>query len=577
MNNIFRLFSLYAIVALILTACNAKTIVSIKERNDSGLEGKELLEYQYAFTEATKQKIFGNIRQAASLFHKCLDVKPASSAVYYQLGDIYLMMGNPELAIQYSKNAVHIDESNYWYHQQLVRAYQAAGFTDSALIAYEHVTNIFPDNDNYLYNLALLYMENSEYLESIKVLKRVEKIMGVNPKLVILMHELYYKAGKKSKAIELLNEYLKILPDNKKLLLLLAVTLDDNGETGKAYDTFQNYITKYGIDNEIFLAYTDFLLQNGKAYELINFMGQHLPDDDINDEIILQSFLGLLESDPSNDLAREVLRVFENLESKKLLNAKYKTIKADYLIKLNKPVEAANTLEEIVTLEKNNPVIWKQLLLIYISIRQWDKVIETAGEALIYFPDQPDFFQLKGYALTRIKKHKESIDCLERGLDKCNGKCKRENFYSLLADNYYQIGNLGKSFDYFEEVLKLQPGDLQTMNNYSFYLAESEKNLEKAREFSKNTIQKMPDQYTYLDTYAWILYKLNEIENARIYIEKALRKGGINDAGILFHYGMILLKAKEEENAKLIFQKVLSMDIEDHGILEQVKNILDGE
>jgi tetratricopeptide (TPR) repeat protein len=572
-----RIYYIFTIATVIFFGCNQRATIKRTNVDTITLKGKELLDYQYAFTEATKQKIFGNTRQAASLFHKCLEAKPYSSAAHYQLGDLYLKMGNPRLAIRYSKNAIELDKENYWYHQQLVRTYQTAGYADSALMAYNRIIEIFPGNENYLLSLALLYAENEKYNESIKIFKQIEKIKGPNPKVAMQMHELYYQQGKKEKALAVLKEYLKLLPGNKDLILMHAVTLGDNGEKESAKKEFQKYIDIFGIDKEVYLTYYNFLIQNGNIDGVIDLMYNHLPSENIADEIILQSFLVFLENDPTREQIFEILNLFETLEEKKDLGTRYKTIKADYLIKVNNLTEAASLLEEVVEVEKKNPVIWEQLILIYSNIHKWQKVYTLAGEALLYFPGESNFYHLQGYAFTRAEKYEKGIVSLETGLDNCIGKCNKEKFYKLLAESYYQVGNFKQSFYYFEEILKNNPDDVQAMNNYSYYLAETGNDLNKAKKLSRSALQYNPDHYPFLDTYAWILYKEREFKKAKDYAESALKNGGHGDVEVLYHYGMILLENREKKNANLIFEKALSLGIDDNKIREQIKNLLESE
>jgi len=91
MRNIGTYLFLLTIVFL-LFECS-----STKEMGTVGIEGKTLSEqerseYNYALTEATKQKIFGNFEQAAILYYKCIEVNPYSDVAYFQLGSIYMIL-----------------------------------------------------------------------------------------------------------------------------------------------------------------------------------------------------------------------------------------------------------------------------------------------------------------------------------------------------------------------------------------------------------------------------------------------------------------------------------------------------
>ncbi len=77
------------------------------------------------------------------------------------------------------------------------------------------------------------------------------------------------------------------------------------------------------------------------------------------------------------------------------------------------------------------------------------------------------------------------------------------------------------------------------LNNYSYYLAERGEKLEKAKVWSSDVVKNNPDNATFLDTYAWVLFKLESYEEAEKYILFALDKGGENDPEVNEHAGDI--------------------------------------
>ena len=106
---------------------------------DRQLGENEIREYNYALTEATKQKLFGNFKQAAALYKKCLEVNPRSDAAAFQLAGIYMMAQDFENAKSLTKKAASIDPDNYWYKVQLTQLYMISNEADSAIAVYEGI------------------------------------------------------------------------------------------------------------------------------------------------------------------------------------------------------------------------------------------------------------------------------------------------------------------------------------------------------------------------------------------------------------------------------------------------------
>ena len=80
------------------------------------------------------------------------------------------------------------------------------------------------------------------------------------------------------------------------------------------------------------------------------------------------------------------------------------------------------------------------------------------------------------------------------------------------------------------------------LNNYAYYLCVNDKRLSDAKKMSYKTIYAEPNNPVYLDTYAWILYKLGEYENAELYMKRSIDNAGKDNDIITYydHYSEIL-------------------------------------
>ena len=76
----------------------------------------------------------------------------------------------------------------------------------------------------------------------------------------------------------------------------------------------------------------------------------------------------------------------------------------------------------------------------------------------------------------------------------------------------------------YDSSLVYNPNNIGTLNNYAYYLSVERTNLDKAEEMSYKTVKAEPENATYLDTYAWILFEKKRYTEARIYIEQAMKK-----------------------------------------------------
>jgi len=66
-------------------------------------------------------------------------------------------------------------------------------------------------------------------------------------------------------------------------------------------------------------------------------------------------------------------------------------------------------------------------------------------------------------------------------------------------------------------------------------------------------VKQFPDSDTYVDTYAWVLYKLKDYAGAKASLEKVLST--TKDASVMEHYGDVLFQLGEKDKAVAAWQR----------------------
>jgi predicted Zn-dependent protease len=115
------------------------------------------------------------------------------------------------------------------------------------------------------------------------------------------------------------------------------------------------------------------------------------------------------------------------------------------------------------------------------------------------------------------------------------------------------------------------PENYSVMNNYSFYLALRKENLEKAEKLSSSLIKNNPDNPTFLDTHAWVLYVRQKYKEAKKVIERAISTGKAN-ATHFEHYGDILYQLGEVDNAVKQWEKARGLNAKSEILNKKIAN-----
>ena len=138
----------------------------------------------------------------------------------------------------------------------------------------------------------------------------------------------------------------------------------------------------------------------------------------------------------------------------------------------------------------------------------------------------PLFYFYAGAVLQIEKDDQGALDMYARGLKFINADTHTElvsSYYSAYADALHKVGRKDEAYVMYDSALVYNGDNIMCLNNYAYFLSLDETNLDKARQMSAKTLVQEPEEPTYLDTYAWILFLQGNYVEARKYIDKALK------------------------------------------------------
>ncbi|MBO4447046.1 MAG: hypothetical protein J5764_02855 [Bacteroidales bacterium] len=130
-----------------------------------------------------------------------------------------------------------------------------------------------------------------------------------------------------------------------------------------------------------------------------------------------------------------------------------------------------------------------------------------------------------------------------------NDQDTRESMLQMAGDAYMSMEKYKECFNAYSAVLKINPSNISTLNNYAYALSLKRKDLGKALKMSGKTIEAEPNNATYLDTYGWILHQMGRDKAAKDIFKRAMMFGGRKESVILKHYAEVLTALGEKDLA----------------------------
>ena len=125
---------------------------------------------------------------------------------------------------------------------------------------------------------------------------------------------------------------------------------------------------------------------------------------------------------------------------------------------------------------------------------------------------------------------------IDRYVSLCKENLLREPVIAAnIAEIYSDAGILGKAEEYYQEALSLEPENPDIMNKLACLLIDNDLKINKGIEFIDKALDLSPDNYSYLHTKGWGLYKQGKYEEALNLLEMSWEYKPVYDHGLYLH------------------------------------------
>lgn len=560
---------LLLIVILLLSSCGTlKNKSSVKD--NASLELKDPLTYEqrrkfdYYFLEAVRMKQKGEYDAAFQLYSHCLDIYPGSAAVLYEISQFYMFLGQESKGEEALKQAVRSDDTNFWYKQTLASYYQSKQNWLKAISVYEDMAQIFPSRLEPLLSLADLYSRTKSYESLVTTLDRIEELDGKSEQISMEKFRAYLQLDNMEKAFSEIQSLVDEYPYDMRYRTVLGDVYLSNGRNDEALKVYQDILKEEPDYAPAMVSLASYYQKTGQDSLYDMQIDSILVNENVDTKLKLDFMRQLImKSEQTDRDSTKIIRLFETILTRKQPNADVPMLYAQYLITKKMEKESVPVLNKVLSLAPENKPARLQLLSYAIRDNNLDEVIRVATPATVYNPDAMEFYYYLGLAHYQKDQTDKALEVFNKGVQQINEKSDKNiasDFYSILGDLYHSREMKAEAYAAYDSSLVYNPNNINTLNNYAYYLSVERTNLDKAEEMSFITVKAEPENSTYLDTYAWILFEKGRYTEARIYIEQAMKNGGDSSQVIVEHCGDIYYKLGEKDKALELWKKALNIE-----------------
>ena len=574
------------VTVLMLTSCggiqSVRTAKTTAKADGASLMKETLLsaeqqrKYDYFFLEAMRMKGKNEYDAAFGLLQHCLDINPTASSALYEISQYYMFLRQVPQGQVALEQAVAFAPDNYWYSQGLVSLYQQQNELDKAAALLEKMVTRFPSKQDPLFSLLDIYSRQEKYNDVISTLNRLEKRLGKNEQLSMEKFRIYLQMKDDKKAFQEIESLVQEYPMDMRYQVILGDVYLQNGKKQEAYDAYQKVLAVEPDNPMALFSMASYYEQTGQKELYQQQLDTLLLNKKVTSDTkisVMRQVIAENEQSSAKD-STQVIALFDRMMKQDMDDPQIPMLYSQYLLSKNMEQEAVPVLEQVVDLDPTNKAARLMLVSAAVKKEDYKQIIKVCEPGIEATPDALELYYYLAIAYHQAEQGDSVLSVCNRALEHITPDTRKEvisDFYSIMGDIYHTKKQMTEAYAAYDSALVYNSSNIGALNNYAYYLSVERRDLDKAEEMSYKTVKAEPNNSTYLDTYAWILFEKGNYAEARIYIDNAMKNDGEKSDVIVEHCGDIYFMTGDAEGALKYWKKALEMGSESKTLIQKIE------
>ena len=532
--------------------------------------------YDYFFLEAMRMKGKNEYDAAFGLLQHCLDINPTASSALYEISQYYMFLRQVPQGQAALEQAVAFAPDNYWYSQGLVSLYQQQNELDKAAALLEKMVARFPSKQDPLFSLLDIYSRQEKYNDVISTLNRLEKRLGKNEQLSMEKFRIYLQMKDDKKAFQEIESLVQEYPMDMRYQVILGDVYLQNGKKQEAYDAYQKVLAVEPDNPMALFSMASYYEQTGQKELYQQQLDTLLLNKKVTSDTKISVMRQVIAENEQSSVkdSTQVIALFDRMMKQDMDDPQIPMLYSQYLLSKNMEQEAVPVLEQVVDLDPTNKAARLMLVSAAVKKEDYKQIIKVCEPGIEATPDALELYYYLAIAYHQAEQGDSVLSVCNRALEHITPDTRKEvvsDFYSIMGDIYHTKKQMTEAYAAYDSALVYNPSNIGALNNYAYYLSVERRDLDKAEEMSYKTVKAEPNNSTYLDTYAWILFEKGNYAEARIYIDNAMKNDGEKSDVIVEHCGDIYFMTGDVEGALNYWKKALEMGSESKMLKQKIE------
>ena len=509
-------------------------------------------------------ELYAEAIKQATIHHDTLKAKGAIEAIFRQDSTyapaqnlLSRLTTNRSEAMRMAERAYRSDTTNRYYLEDYGGALVRGGEYNKAVSIFQKIVAKSTEPDHYRI-LAILLDSNRRTTEALAVLDTAEIRFGRIPLLGRLRQYYLLKTGKtlaaEADARKAIEEAPYLAENHISLAEIYAMTRRDS----LAIASFQRAIAIDSLAIEPWLALAEYHQKRGNKTGYLTILERIFGSDQLPLEGKIEEWKSL-----TNDLAsyRKFYPQYDALVKRLYIrhpeSKEVATLYAQHLIMSGEIESALALCKQLI--DKKEPKIEEFTRVIEIEnhLNRPDSVRRYTDMALAVFPHNTDLLHMRGALAMQRKEYDDAISLYNEALKHADNDTLRSSLWGAIGDVEHQRNEMKRCYKAYDKSLRYFADNAMVLNNYAYFLSLDNRDLDRAHTMITRALALAENNSTYLDTMAWVLYRLGRYAEAKKYMQQALSLDRSRSAELALHYGDILHALGEDFMAKTYWRKAL--------------------
>lgn len=503
-----------------------------------------------------------------------------------------LTVGNVRLAYDMLGSLAASDKDNPTVNYYLAKALQAMGRKDEALTLATQASSALPDNSDFASLTGQLLIENEQYAraqelfellikdhpsdghnyvmaaalaieqrkadEAIRIANGYEQRFGFDERIIEIKNAALVASKKYYDALGYMQGVVEAMPTSVDHIITLGDLNAGLGLDKQAVDLYERAVTLDSSRVEGYLALAKYYDTKGETRQYIETLTRIFALPSAPKELKIKLFEGsFFTNSPYRDNLMAIRSAALALLFAHTSDVDVRLLYGRFLTYIGQIPEAKEHYINALEAGMESRELYDRVIEIDFYQKDYSAALAMSERAMALWPRDADLSYRHISAIWLAGESARAVREIKTALKEFKTDSIVSSFYTLRGDISHEMGNDRRAFSDYERALRLTPDNALVLNNYAYFLSLTGKDLELALNMATRACELVEDFSTYLDTKAWVLFKMGRLDAAAEVQQRALARDRSDSPELMLHYGDILYALGDDFMARKYWQKAL--------------------